>query len=89
MGTIETAPSWTKPELIRISLLFPQVNSLTVYKCPADRKTTRNPFGKGGGTPTVRSMSMNCFMNPINAWSVGRVTGKRRTLWTQRRPNAG
>jgi len=76
MGTIETAPSWTNSELIRISLLFPQVNSLTVYKCPADRKTTRNPFGKGGGTPTVRSMSMNCFMNPINAWSVGRVYRK-------------
>src|SRR5437867_704162 len=70
MGSMESPPSWTNSELIRISLLFPYVNNLSVYKCPADRKTTRDPFGKrGGGTPTVRSMSMNCFMNPINPWS--------------------
>src|SRR5437870_3875082 len=59
MGSMESAPSWTNSELIRVSLLYPYVNSLAVYKCPADRKTTRSPFGKGnGGTPTVRSMSM-------------------------------
>jgi prepilin-type processing-associated H-X9-DG protein len=73
---MDSLPSSTNSELIRISLLYPQVNSLSVYKCPADRKTTRSPFGKGGGTATVRSMSMNCFMNPINPWSTGRVYRK-------------
>ncbi|MEW6157435.1 MAG: prepilin-type N-terminal cleavage/methylation domain-containing protein [Verrucomicrobiota bacterium] len=75
MGTMHQAPSWTNSELIKVSLLYPFVNNLGVYRCPADRKTTRSPFGKGG-VPTVRSMSMNCFMNPINPWSVGRVYRK-------------
>ena len=48
------------------SLLFPYVKNLAVYKCPADRKTTTKPYG-GGGIPTVRSMSMNCWMNPLQA----------------------
>ena len=41
------------------------MNSLGVYKCPADRATTKSPFGKGGGIPKVRSNSMSCFMNPL------------------------
>lgn len=41
-------------------LLYPFVKNLKVYKCPADRKT--GP----GGAPTVRSISMNAWMNPIS-----------------------
>jgi type II secretory pathway pseudopilin PulG len=74
MGTMDRTPDMTNTVLIRDSLLFPYVNSLPVYKCPADRKTTRGPFG-GGGVPTPRSMSMNCWMNPINAWAPDRITG--------------
>jgi prepilin-type N-terminal cleavage/methylation domain-containing protein/prepilin-type processing-associated H-X9-DG protein len=76
MGDMSSSPSWTNSQLIQISLLYPYVNSLAVYKCPADRKTTKNAFGKGGGPPTVRSMSMNCYMNPINPWSSGKVYRK-------------
>jgi prepilin-type N-terminal cleavage/methylation domain-containing protein/prepilin-type processing-associated H-X9-DG protein len=65
MGTMHEGPSWTNTILIMDSLLFKYVNSLGVYKCPADRATTRSPFGKGGGVPKVRSNSMNCFMNPL------------------------
>src|ERR1041385_829903 len=43
MGTMEVPPSSTNTVLIKDSLLFPYVNSLGVYKCPADRKTTRDP----------------------------------------------
>jgi prepilin-type N-terminal cleavage/methylation domain-containing protein/prepilin-type processing-associated H-X9-DG protein len=75
MGTMDSAPSWTNTILIQDSLLYKYVNSLAVYKCPADRKTTRNPYGQGGGPATVRSMSMNSWMNPINPWAPDRTSG--------------
>jgi len=66
MGTMDSAPSWTNYVLIQDSLLFPYVKNLGVYKCPADHKTTTDPYGaRGKGLPTVRSMSMNAWMNPI------------------------
>lgn len=64
MGTMHAAPSWTNTILIMDSLLYTYVNTLGVYKCPADRATTRGPFGPGG-IPKVRSNSMSCFMNPL------------------------
>jgi len=48
-----------KPDLIRNGLLFKYASNLGVYRCPADRKTS-------GGEPTLRSMSMNAWLNPIN-----------------------
>jgi prepilin-type N-terminal cleavage/methylation domain-containing protein/prepilin-type processing-associated H-X9-DG protein len=68
MGTMASPPSWTNTALIQDSLLYPFVNNLPVYKCPADFKTSKGLRG-GGGTPTVRSMAMNCWMNPINVWA--------------------
>jgi prepilin-type N-terminal cleavage/methylation domain-containing protein/prepilin-type processing-associated H-X9-DG protein len=66
MGTMHQAPSWTNTILIQDSLLFKYVSSLPVYKCPADRATTRSPWGTGGGgIPKVRSLAMSCFMNPL------------------------
>jgi prepilin-type N-terminal cleavage/methylation domain-containing protein/prepilin-type processing-associated H-X9-DG protein len=65
MGTMHQATGWTNTILIMDSLLFKYVNSLGVYKCPADRATTKSPFGTGGGIPKVRSLSMSCFMNPL------------------------
>ena len=66
---MEGLPSSTNTLLIQDSLLYTYVNNLAVYKCPADRKTTMDPYGSKGSLPTVRSMSMNCWMNPINAWA--------------------
>jgi prepilin-type N-terminal cleavage/methylation domain-containing protein len=68
MGTMEYPPPSTNSVLIMDSLLYPYVKSMGVYRCPADRKTTTKPYG-GGGIPTVRSMSMNCWMNPLQAGS--------------------
>jgi prepilin-type N-terminal cleavage/methylation domain-containing protein/prepilin-type processing-associated H-X9-DG protein len=65
MGTMDRAPGWTNTVLIMDSLLWKYVNSLGVYKCPADRATTKSPWGTGGGLPKVRSNSMSCFMNPL------------------------
>ncbi len=48
--------------LVERGMIFPQVKNRSVYKCPADRKNYL-------GTPTIRSMSMNCWFNPINQWT--------------------
>jgi prepilin-type N-terminal cleavage/methylation domain-containing protein len=74
MGTMDSPPSWTNTVLIMDSLLYKFVNALPVYRCPADRKTTKGAYG-GGGVATVRSMSMNCWMNPINAWAPDKRSG--------------
>ena len=79
MGTMHQGPSWTNTILIRDSLLFKYVGALQVYKCPADRATTRSPWGSGGGIPKVRSLAMSCYMNPIRGqeWGVGRPYRKQ------------
>lgn len=51
--------------LIELGLIYPYVKTAAIYKCPADRNT----FGRAPGTPTIRSMSMNCWMNPISKWA--------------------
>jgi prepilin-type N-terminal cleavage/methylation domain-containing protein/prepilin-type processing-associated H-X9-DG protein len=58
LGSIASAGA-TDVTLVQTGLLFPYVNSLAVYKCPADKKNVN-------GVPTVRSMSMNAWMDPIN-----------------------
>lgn len=55
----------TNPDFIRNGLLFEYLNSMEVYKCPADRKIIETT-----GEPTLRSMSMNAWMNPINLESL-------------------
>jgi prepilin-type N-terminal cleavage/methylation domain-containing protein/prepilin-type processing-associated H-X9-DG protein len=52
---------YTDPDLIKNGLLYPYINSLEVFKCPADRK-----ISDVTGEPTLRSMSMNAWMNPIS-----------------------
>jgi prepilin-type processing-associated H-X9-DG protein len=58
-----------------MGLLFPYVNNVAAYKCPLDT----NAFG---GVPTVRSISMNCYMNPIDVWEAdvpGQITNFRKS----------
>jgi prepilin-type N-terminal cleavage/methylation domain-containing protein len=52
----------TNTTFIQNGLLFPYVRSLGVYKCPADRKQVFS-------APTVRSMSMSAWMNPLKSWN--------------------
>ena len=70
MGDMSTVSGMTNVQLVQDSLLYKYINSMGPYKCPADRKTTKNPVGKGGGFASIRSMSMNCWMNPINPWKI-------------------
>src|SRR5579862_1418144 len=55
LGRVDVMPGAVDPLMIQNGLLYPYVNSLTVYKCPSD-------LAQFNGTPTVRSMSMNCWM---------------------------
>lgn len=59
---------------IQAGLLFPYVSQTAVYLCPADNSTY--PFS--GGTPRVRSVSMNAWLNPLAPW-VGPNTTQLRT----------
>ncbi len=61
VGTTAGAAAYT-PALVENGLLFPYAKNLGVYKCPADRKQVN-------GVNTVRSMSMNGWMNSIRSWN--------------------
>ena len=60
-GRVDTGDCATDSWFVVTGLLYPTVNSAKIYKCPADRKMVNNAL-------TVRSMSMNCWMNPIEVW---------------------
>ena len=64
LGSVNAAAgiAATNTTFIQNGLLFPFVNNLAVYKCPADQKQVL-------GANTVRSMSMSAWMNPLNSWN--------------------
>lgn len=76
-GRVDTGDSATNKWFVEHGLIYPYVNSTKVYKCAADRKLVN-------GAPTVRSMSMNCWMNPIDIWGPRpvRVFRKRSDITT-------
>ena len=53
----------TDPQLLQLGLIYPYVKAVSIYKCPAD---THAPVTDtlNRTLPTIRSMSMNCWMNP-------------------------
>jgi prepilin-type N-terminal cleavage/methylation domain-containing protein len=60
---------------IQTGLLYPYINSIAVYHCPADH--TLVPRGGGAFTAAaLRTYSMNCFVQPMDA------PGNFTTLWT-------
>jgi prepilin-type N-terminal cleavage/methylation domain-containing protein/prepilin-type processing-associated H-X9-DG protein len=63
-GDIRTPLASINADLLRVGLIFPYANSISIFKCPADRRTAFF-VTTGGGAPTVRSMSMNGYLNPI------------------------
>jgi len=67
-GSMDTMPGATNVVLVQIGLLYPFVNNIAVYKCPADKKNMN-------GAPTARSMSMNAWMNPLPGQSWNSVRG--------------
>jgi prepilin-type N-terminal cleavage/methylation domain-containing protein/prepilin-type processing-associated H-X9-DG protein len=66
-GTTVNNVGW---EWIKMGVIFPYVNNVNVYHCPADSTSiTANSFASVSTYPRVRSMSMNCWLNPIKVWS--------------------
>jgi len=57
-GNVSSLPDETNTLLLDDSLLGPYVKNAAVYKCPADP-------GNPPGTPRVRSISMNNYMNGV------------------------
>jgi prepilin-type N-terminal cleavage/methylation domain-containing protein/prepilin-type processing-associated H-X9-DG protein len=60
-GRVDLGSSATDTWFVESGLIYSYTRSSKIYKCPADRKTVDN-------LPTVRSMSMNAWMNPIKPW---------------------
>jgi prepilin-type N-terminal cleavage/methylation domain-containing protein len=79
MGTMDRFPDCTNTVLIQDSLLFKYTGALGIYKCPADKSTTKTVGGKGA-VPRARSLAMSCWMNPISAWSGGQVFQKQTDI---------
>jgi prepilin-type N-terminal cleavage/methylation domain-containing protein/prepilin-type processing-associated H-X9-DG protein len=63
LGRVDEVPSRTNVTLIKGGLLFSYVNNLSVYKDPADN------YHDASGELSIRSMSMNGWMNPISTES--------------------
>ncbi|MDX1953819.1 MAG: type II secretion system protein [Verrucomicrobiota bacterium] len=81
-GSIDSSPMMTNQALVKAGLLYPFINSMQVYKCPADKKADTR------GNPTVRSMSMNAWMNPINEWTeTPGVAFKKQSDFTRPNPS--
>ena len=79
MGDMSSAPGWTNTALIQDSLIYPYVRSLAAYRCPSDVSVVGSALGPNVA-PKSRSVSVNCYLNPINPWSVGRPYRKQNDL---------
>jgi prepilin-type N-terminal cleavage/methylation domain-containing protein/prepilin-type processing-associated H-X9-DG protein len=83
-GDISAPLSAANADLLRVGLLFPYTKSLALYKCPADKRSALGPTSTTP-PPSVRSMSMNGWMNPIQSWNntVAHPGAKGRDFRTQ------
>jgi prepilin-type N-terminal cleavage/methylation domain-containing protein/prepilin-type processing-associated H-X9-DG protein len=55
---------------IQMGLLYPYINNVGVYHCPADISAINvTGIGTSSAYPRVRSMSMNAWLNPVKVWS--------------------
>ncbi|MGO8839229.1 MAG: prepilin-type N-terminal cleavage/methylation domain-containing protein [Limisphaerales bacterium] len=61
LGTVDTLASGTNTALLQAGLIYTYINNLRVYKCPGDNTSVKPQLQ---GLDTVRSYSMNCWMNP-------------------------
>jgi hypothetical protein len=58
-GTMSPGTDQTNVQKIMSGLLWPYANNTKIYKCPSD------PKKHSSGEPTVRSISMNAWLNPV------------------------
>jgi prepilin-type N-terminal cleavage/methylation domain-containing protein/prepilin-type processing-associated H-X9-DG protein len=67
LGDASTSPNWTNSDLLTHGLIFRYLNTIDVYKCPAD------PM------PRLRNYSMNAWMNGITPWNAQCIDYTRET----------
>ncbi len=60
-GRVDSGDSANDVWFVQAGLIYPYVKSTEVYRCPADKKMVN-------GAETIRSMSANAWMNPIEVW---------------------
>ena len=75
-SAVGVSPDGTPPasnngdKSIQMGVVYPYINSLAVYKCPADQFGTQLSGFAGSVYYThVRSMSMNSWLGPISIWN--------------------
>jgi hypothetical protein len=76
-GRMDISAESTNGLRIQQGLLWPYVKQLSAYKCPADPKLSFS------GLPTVRSVSMNAWMNPSAAPSAEGLSAPGRVFRKQ------
>jgi prepilin-type N-terminal cleavage/methylation domain-containing protein/prepilin-type processing-associated H-X9-DG protein len=65
-GDMQNPSAAVNTKLLVLGLIYPYAPNVGLFKCPADRRTAYLGLPQGpGGPPTVRSVSMNGYMNPI------------------------
>jgi prepilin-type N-terminal cleavage/methylation domain-containing protein/prepilin-type processing-associated H-X9-DG protein len=65
-GRMDTLNAWDE-SFIKVGVIYPYMNNTKPYHCPAD--TSTYPLAGGANAkPRVRSMSMNCWLNPLKVW---------------------
>ena len=62
---------------IQLGLIYPYINNVLVYKCPADKGSITG-FGNTS-YPHVRSMSMNTWLGPIVPYTTGFAVYKKES----------
>src|SRR5437016_3419486 len=74
-------PIYTNTVNLMNSLLWPCHKTLAVWRCPADKSTSKHG---GKFYPRVRSVSMNCWLNSDAPWNgqnqykIGRASCRER-----------
>jgi prepilin-type N-terminal cleavage/methylation domain-containing protein/prepilin-type processing-associated H-X9-DG protein len=69
---VQWCPGWMNnlnawdTSFIQVGVIFPYVKNVGPYRCPADKSTY--PLTGANAKPRVRSMSMNCWLNPLAVW---------------------
>jgi prepilin-type N-terminal cleavage/methylation domain-containing protein/prepilin-type processing-associated H-X9-DG protein len=80
LGRMDLAAQQTDRKLLEQGLLWNYIKKHEVYKCAVDPKKST------AGVPTVRSMSMNAWLNPVNSpdsSAAGPITGKCKVFRKQ------
>jgi prepilin-type N-terminal cleavage/methylation domain-containing protein/prepilin-type processing-associated H-X9-DG protein len=66
LGSMKNNPDAIDTRYITAGALYPLVSHTEVYRCPADRSVLN-------AQPRIRSMAMNCWLNPLKAWDTVRA----------------